>query len=144
MNFPPRLTHLATLKIVVAKLIPTFAQAHRIDENEAQERLMAALRGPLFDRLMEETWAVLTSDTKRLNEDGLLEKIAKSLKNPYRASKPAEVTPGWSAFMVLADLEAGTATDAARRLLETDEGKRRVDAGVREVAAYLAKELTRK
>lgn len=143
-SFPPRFAHLATQKIVVSKLIPTFAAAHNIDENEAHERLSAALRGPLFDQLMTATWAALTSTTTRPDDDKLLEKVAKSLTNPYRTAKQAEVTAGWSAFMVLADIEAGTATDAARRLLETDEGKRRARAGVDEVGAFLAKELTRK
>ena len=145
MRFPPRLAHLVTQKVVVAKLTPTFSSAHQIDENEGHERLTAALQGAFLDRLLEATWTALAGDTQRLNDDGLLEKVAKSLKtNPYRPGKLVEVTPGWSAFMVLADLEAGTATDSARRLLETEEGKRRAEAGVREVGVFLAKELSRK
>lgn len=144
MVFPPRLSHLATQRIVVAKLVPTFAAAHRIDENEAHARLMTAVKGALLDQLLDAAWSALLSETKRLDEESLLEKVAKGLKNPFRPGKEAEVTPGWSAFMVLADIEAGTATDAARRLLESPEGQRRAAAGIREVGAYLAKELTRK
>lgn len=144
MAFPPRLSHLATQRIIVAKLVPTFAAAHRIDENEAHSRLMSALKGPLLDQLLDATWSAMLGGTKRLDEESLLEKVARSLKNPYRPGKEAEVTAGWSAFMVLADIEAGTATDAARRLLESDEGKRRAALGIAEVGAFLAKELTRK
>lgn len=145
MNYPPRFAHLATQKVLVAKLIPTFSAAHRIDEEEARERLSTALHGALLEQLLEATWGALTENRKRLDDDGLLEKIAGSLaKNPYRPGKELEATPGWSAFMVLADVEAGTATDAARRLLESEEGKRRGQAGIREVGAFLAKELTKK
>lgn len=144
MAFPPRLSHLATQRIVVAKLVPTFSAAHMIDENEAHERLMSALKGPLLNQLLDETWAAIVASAKSPDEEKLLDKVAKGLSNPYRAGKPLEPTPGWSAFMVLVDIEAGTATDAARRLLESDEGRRRAQAGVREVGAYVAKEITRK
>ena len=73
MRFPPRLAHLATRQVVVAKLTPTYARAHQLDEDEARLRLEAALKGPLLEDLLEATWRALLGGTKRLSEDGLLE-----------------------------------------------------------------------
>jgi hypothetical protein len=144
MRYPPRLAHLATRAVVVAKLIPTYAQAHSVDDEEARARLDASLTGPLLDELLAASWAALLGESKRLNDDGLLEKVAKSLKDrPLRPGRTVETTAGWSAFLVLADLAAGTASEAARRLMETDAGKTRAQAGLAEVGAFLARELTR-
>lgn len=144
MAFPPRLSHLATRAVVVARLVPTFAAAHHIDEEEAAERLDAALKGRLLGDLLDATWTALRGSTKRLDEAGLLEKVATTLHDrPQRPGRLAQLTPGWSAFLVLADLEAGTASDAVRRVLSTDEGRKRAAAGLDEVGRYLAGELTR-
>ena len=144
MAFPPRLAHLATRAVVVARLTPTYAQAHRLDEAEAAQRLTQALRGGLLTSLLEETWSALCGSTKRLKEEGLLEKIATTLKDrPLRPGRVAESSPAWSAFLVLADLEAGLASDAARRVLESAEGQLRSRQGVAEVGRFLAAELTR-
>jgi len=129
---------------VVAKLVPTFAEAHHIDEEEAAQRLDAALKGRLLGDLLDATWAALLGSTKRLDESGLLEKVATTLRDrPQRPGRLAALTPGWSAFLVLADLEAGTASDAVRRVLATDEGRKRALAGLAEVGRYLAAELSR-
>ena len=144
MAYPPRLGHLATLAVVVARLVPTYARAHRLDEEEAAQRLSSALRGRLLPRLLEETWAALLGGTKRLKEEGLLEKVATTLKDrPQRPGRVAELNPAWSAFLVLADLEAGIASEAARRVLESPEGQQRSQQGVAEVGRFLAAELTR-
>ncbi|MCP3144419.1 hypothetical protein [Pyxidicoccus xibeiensis] len=144
MSYPPRLAHLATRAVVVAKLMPTYARAHNIDEEEASQRLSAALAGRMLTSLLEATWTAMLGGTKRLKEEGLLEKVATTLGDrPLRPGRPATVTPAWSAFLILLDLEVGTASDAARRVMETDEGRRRGEAGMAEVGRYLAAELTR-
>ena len=144
MAYPPRLAHLATRPVVVAKLIPTYARAHNIDEDEAAQRLSSALQGRLLPSLLEEAWTAMRGKSKRLDDEGLLEKVATTLKDrPTRPGRVAELTPAWSAFLVLADLEAGTASDAARRVMETDEGRRRGQEGIAEVGRFLAAELTR-
>lgn len=144
MRYPPRLGHLATRAVVVAKLAPTYGRAHAIDDDEARTRLSAALSGPLLEDLLAAAWASLLGGTKRLTEEGLLEKVAKSLgERPLRPGRAVEPTTGWSAFLVLADLAAGTASEAARRVMETDAGRERARAGVDEVGAFLARELTR-
>ncbi|MCY1081519.1 hypothetical protein [Archangium lansingense] len=144
MTFPPRLAHLATRPVVVAKLIPTYARAHNIDEDEAAQRLSSALQGRLLPSLLEEAWLAMRGKSKRLNDEGLLEKVATTLKDrPTRPGRVAELTPAWSAFLVLADLEAGTASEAARRVMESPEGRQRAQAGLAEVGRFLAAELTR-
>lgn len=144
MRYPPRLAHLATRAVLVAKLVPTYAAAHSIDDDEARSRLDASLSGSLLEELLASTWASLQGGSKRLTDDGLLEKVAKSLQDrPLRPGRTVEPTPGWSAFLVLADLSAGTASESARRLMETDAGQTRGRAGLAEVGAFLARELTR-
>ncbi|RKH65166.1 hypothetical protein [Corallococcus aberystwythensis] len=144
MPYPPRLAHLATKAVVVAKLGPTYAEAHHVDSEEAAQRLSTALSGPLLASLLDATWTQMLGGTKRLKEEGLLEKVAATLSDrPQRPGKVATVTAGWSAFLILVDLEVGTASDAARRVMESDEGRKRAAAGLKEVAAFLAQELTR-
>jgi hypothetical protein len=144
MNHPPRLGHLATRGVLAARLATTYAKAHNVDEEEAREQLERALRGSLWERLLDETWKAMLGGTKRLSEDALLEKVAGTLKDrPLRPGREATVSPSWSAFLVLADLEAGTASDAARRVLESAEGQKRAAEGLAEVGRFLAAELAR-
>ena len=145
MRYPPRLAHLATRGVVVAKLAPTYSEAHSIDDEEGVVRLDRALNSPLLDDLLAAAWAALLGTTERLDEDALVQKVASGLKNrPQRPGKIAPLTPGWSAFLVLADVRAGIASDAAQRLLETEEGAKRAKAGLAEVGRFLATELVRK
>ena len=144
MAFPPRLAHLATRSVVVAKLTPTYAHAHRLDENEAAQRLASALQGRLLPSLLEEAWRTMRGKSKRLTDEGLLEKVATTLRDrPMRPGRVAELTPAWSAFLVLADLEAGIASEAARRVMESPEGRQRGQEGLAEAGRFLAAELTR-
>jgi hypothetical protein len=144
VKYPPRLAHLATKAVVTAKLSVTYAHAHDIDEAEAVERLGSALTPRLLDQLLAETWAVLRGGAKRLDDAALVEKVAHALEaRPLRPGRRAEVSAGWSAFLLVADLEAGTASDMARRALETPDGRARIEGGLREVAGFLAAELTR-
>jgi len=144
MSHPPRLGHLATRAVIAARLAPTYAKAHAVDEDEAREQLERALRGAFWERLLDATWAAMLGQTRRLTEDGLLEKVAATLKDrPLRPGRAAPVGPAWSAFLVLAGLEAGTASDSARRVLESPEGRRRAEEGIAEAGRYLAAELTR-
>jgi hypothetical protein len=144
MNHPPRLGHLATRAVIAAKLAPTYAKAHNVDDDEAREQLERALRGSLWERLLDAAWEAMVGGTKRLNDEALVEKVAGTLKDrPLKPGRPASPNPAWSAFLVLADLEAGTASDAARRVMESAEGQRKAAEGLAEVGRFLAKELTR-
>ena len=145
MRFPPRLGHLATRPVVVAKLVTTYANAHQIDEEEASQRLSRALAGPLWEDLLAAAWEAMKGKVKRLDEEGLLEKVATTLKDrPLRPGKAVgEPNAAWSAFMMVLDLEIGTAGDAARRVMETEQGRKMVAAGLLEAGKFLGGELTR-
>jgi hypothetical protein len=146
VRYPPRLSHLATRSVLVARLVPTYAQAHRIDEEEAEQRLSRALSGRMWEDLLAATWEAMKAKVKRLNEERLLEKVATTLQErPLRRGRAVDVEgkPTWSAFLMLLDLEVGTASDSARRALETEQGRRMLAAGLAEAGAFLAAELTR-
>lgn len=144
MRFPPRLGHLATRPVVVAKLVPTYANAHQIDEEEASQRLSRALAGEIWEDLLEAAWVAMKGKTKRLTDEGLLEKVATTLKDrPMRPGKATETNAAWSAFMMQLDLEIGTAGDAARRVMETAQGRQMIAAGLAEAGKFLAAELTK-
>ena len=144
MRYPARLAHLATRSVVVAKLAPTFAEAHHLEHDEAATRLNTAFSGPLLEDLLAATWQALLGGTKKLDDEGLLEKVAKSLRDrPLRPGRTAQISADLSAFLLLADLAAGTASDAAGRVMETDAGKARARAGLLAAGQLLARELTR-
>ena len=144
MRYPPRLSHLATPSVVVAKLAPTYAEANSVEDEEAINRLDKAMRSPLHDDLLAACWVQLSEGSTK-DEEAILQKVASSLKNrPQRPGKIATLTPGWSAFLVLADVRAGIASDQAQRILETEEGFKRAAAGLIEVGRFLAGEFSRK
>jgi hypothetical protein len=139
------LGHLATRPVVVNRLVPTYAQAHQLDEEEARLRLTRALTGRIWEDLLAATWEAMKGRVKRLNEEKLLEKVATTLQErPLRYGKAVlETTPAWSAFMMLLDLEIGTAGDSARRVMETEQGRKMMAAGLAEAGSFLATELTK-
>lgn len=144
MNHPPRLAHLLTVPVLVSRLSPTCAAAHGIEDDYADERVETAMRGPLRTRLLDATWAALRASTSRPGDDELVEKVARSMAaRPLRRAKAAAVTPGWSAFLLQVDVDAGVAGDAARRALESDAGRRAADEGIAEAGRFLAREMMR-
>jgi len=144
MRYPPRLAHLATTRVLAAKLVPGFAQAHGLDDEESRERLERGLQGALLEDLLAAMWRALEEKSKRFDADRTLEKIFETLKErPYRQGRKAEVTPSLAAFFVSVDIAAGTAGDSARRLMESDAGRTRAEAGLAEAGRLLATELTR-
>lgn len=144
MSYPPRLGHLVTRAVVAAKFRPLFATSHEIDENEAQERLERALAGRLWELLLDTAWFALTDKKREVDEAAMLEKIAKTLKSrPLRPGRDATLNPSFSAFLVMIDLEAGMASDAARKVLESPQGEAMKKAGLTEAGRFLAAELTR-
>jgi hypothetical protein len=132
--------------VVIARLAPSYAQAHQLDDEEAAQRLQTAFSsGTLLEELLASTWTALLGTTKRLDEAGLLEKIATCLgERPTRPGRLAKESPAFSAFLIVIDLQAGTASDAARRVLETPEGQKRVAAGMAEAGKFFAGELLRR
>jgi len=144
VRYPPRLGHLATRPVVVNRLVPTYAKAHQIDEQEAAQRLERAVSGRIWEDLLAATWEAMKSRVKRLDEQKLLEKVASTLEErPLRYGKAVETNPAWSAFMMLLDLEIGTAGDAARKVMESEQARKMVSAGLAEAGMFLAIELTK-
>ncbi len=145
MRYPPRLGHLATRKVVIAKLLPTFAQAHSIDDEEAARRLDTALSGRLLEELLSATWnEMVATKGKKQSDEQMLEKVALTLRDrPQRPGRLAPSNPAWSAFLVLADLEAGTAPESARTVLQSEQGRKMAAEGLAEAGRHLARELTR-
>jgi hypothetical protein len=144
VRYPPRLGHLASRPVVVNRLVPTYAQAHQVDEQEASLRLSRALSGALWEDLLAATWEAMKGRVKRLDEEQLLEKVATTLsERPLRYGRAVEPNPAWSAFMMVLDLEIGTAGDAARKVMESEQGQRMISAGLAEAGAFLARELTK-
>src|SRR5690349_18854937 len=100
MRYPARLAHLATRAVLVAKLVPTYASAHQLDEELARERLQAALQGSLLEDILASTWEGLQEKSRGREEAELLEAVATTLgARPLRPGRRAELTPGWSAFL---------------------------------------------
>jgi hypothetical protein len=129
---------------LTAKLVPTYAEAHQLEDEEASTRIQTALQGALLEDLLAGIWATMVGSTQRLDDEGLVEKVAKTLRDrPMRQGKVVALTPGWSAFFLRIDLAAGTASDAARKVMETDAGRQASTKGLEEVASHLAKELTK-
>jgi hypothetical protein len=145
MRYPPRLAHLATKAVIASKLAPTYGVSHQIDDEEAVIRLNRALAGPLLDDLLSTAWTELVATKKKLTDEELLERVARALKDrPQRPGKVASLSPAWSAFLVRVDVEAGLASDSARRVLESDAGAKMVGQGLAEAGKHLATELLRK
>lgn len=144
MRYPPRLGHLATRPVMVNRLVPTYAKAHQIDEQEAAQRLERAISGRIWEDLLAATWDAMKGRVKRLDEQKLLEKVFNTLEDrPLRYGRVVETNPAWSAFMMLLDLEIGTAGDAARKVMESEQGRKMISAGLAEAGMFLAIELTK-
>ncbi len=144
MNYPPRLGHLATRQVVVAKWVTTFASQHHIDDEEARERLDKAFAGKLYEDMLALTWEALLDGWKK-DEAGLLEKVARSLRDrPLKQAKPHMESAELSAFLIVLDIHAGTASDAARRLMERPEGAAMAQKGLKFAGRVLALELSKK
>ena len=144
MSYPPRLGHLITRAVMAARFRPTFAASHEIDEDEAQDRLERALRGGLWELLLESTWFALTDKKRQVDTDDVLNRIAKTLKDrPLRPGRVATLNPEFSAFLVVIDLEAGTASDAARKVLDSPQGEQMKKLGLAHAGRFLANELVK-
>jgi hypothetical protein len=144
MTYPRRLSHLATRAVLGAKLRPAFAEAHGFGDEEAAQRLEAALSGPLLNDLLEAAWLAMKGMKPRLSEAELLDRTAETLADrPLRPGRKPKTNPAWSAFFVLADIQAGIASEAARRVMESEQGRRMAAEGLAEAGRHIAAELLR-
>lgn len=143
MRYPARLGHLITRPVFVTKLTSMAALAHDADEDEAASRLTRGLKGSLHEELLAACWAAWKRAAASATDDELLERVALGLtKRGGRAGKTVPVTIGWNTFLVVVDARGGGELGIGARVLESDEGKKRVAAALAEVASYLIGELT--
>ncbi len=144
MSYPPRLSHLATRAVLIAKFRPAFAEAHGLADEDADQRLESSFSGSLHTDLLSATWSAMKALKPRLSESELLDRVAQTLgERPLRPGRNPKATPAWSAFFVLADIQAGIASDAARRVMESDQGRKMIAEGLSEAGRFLAAELLR-
>ena len=142
--YPPRLSHLATRAVIGAKLRRAFADAHALSDDEALDRLEKALSSSLLTELLSAVWAAMKELRSRLSEAELLDRVAQTLADrPLRPGRKVAITPTWSAFFLLADIRANVASDAASRVMETEQGSKMAAAGLAEAGRYVAAELLR-
>ncbi len=143
-GFPPRLSHLATRAVLAAKLRRSFAEAHSLSDDEALDRLERALSSSLLTELLSAVWAAMKELKPRLSDAELLDRVAQTLGDrPLRPGRKVAISPAWNAFFLLADIRANVASDAAQRVMETEQGSKMAAAGLIEVGRYLAAELLR-
>jgi len=87
-------------------------------------------------------------ETERLAaEDALLKRflflLAAGLWGAYRVlGTPSRLAPR-DYDVVLADIQAGIASEAARRVMESDQGRKMIAEGLSEAGRFLAAELLR-
>src|SRR5512133_649135 len=143
--FSKRLRHVLPARDLVRLLVPTYAGARDVDEEEAAERLSRALAVPgALDDFYAGIWAALRdAQGPRTSEDQLIDKLSAGVVARRGRAKAAAATPAVSAALVRLDVETGLAPDAMRATLATPRGKALLDEGLRALGAHVVKDLLR-
>jgi hypothetical protein len=143
--FSRRLPHVLPARDVVRLLVPTYAAARGVDEEEAADRLSRALGvpGALEDVYAGISAALRDAQGPRTSEDQLVDKLSAGVVARRGRAKAAAATPAVSAALVRLDLETGLAPEAMRATLATPRGKALLDEGLRALGAHLVKDLLR-
>ncbi len=144
-HFSRRLPHVIPPKDLVRLLVPTYAAARGVDEEEAAERLGRALAVPaaLEDVYRGISDALRASQGPRTTEDQLMDKLSAGMAARRGRAKPAAATAAISAALVRLDLEIGLAPDAMRETLASPRGKALLDEGIRALGSHAVKDLLR-
>lgn len=147
MNDPisRRLPHVLTRSDLVWILVPTYADALGVDEEEARERLERAFAVP---ELAAEAYAAVAAALRaakgpRTTEDALVDKLSAGVQARRARVKAAEASPAISAVLVRVNVEIGLAPEPMRQTLATEKGRAMLDAGWRALAGHLVKDLLR-
>ena len=142
--FSPRLPHLLTRADLAQLLTPTYAEVVTVDEDEALERMQAAVERPgIAEDLYTAVSTALTAAQGTRSEDELMNKLSKGVQKRLGRMKPAPTTMALSAFMVRVNVELGHAPESLRATLETDKGRALLKSGLAEVGAFLVGALLR-
>jgi hypothetical protein len=123
-------------------LVPTYAAAMSVEDEEAHDRLTRALqRQELVDDLL---WgfseALEERRGARTGVDDLLDKFSAALQT-RRGKVTAAPGDAVAAVMVRINLEVGMASESLRATLETEKGHAMLDAGLKKLAAHVVREL---
>ena len=142
--FSRRLPHVLPPRDLVRLLVPTYAAARNVDEDEAAERLSRAVAVPgAVDGLYRGVSAALhEAQGPRTGEDQLMDKLSAGVI-AHRSAKAAPVTAAISAALVRLDVEIGLAPEAMRDTLATPRGAALLEEGLRALGAHLVKTLLR-
>ena len=143
--FSRRLPHVLPPKDLVRLLVPTYAAARGVDEEEAAERLTRALAAPaaldaVYGGLTE---ALRAAQGPRTSEDQLMDRLSADVVARRGRAKAAPGTAAISAALVRIDLEIGLAPDAMRDTLASPRGKALLGEGLRALGTHLVKDLLR-
>jgi hypothetical protein len=141
--FSRRLPHVVTLPDLAILLTPTYGESMSVEDDEAHERLVRALsRTRVADDLYDGISAALEGlQGQRTSEDALMDKLSKGIQKRRARVKAAPQSAGLAAVLVRINLEIGLAPEQMRATLETDKGRAVLTAGLRDLGAYLVKEL---
>jgi hypothetical protein len=140
--FSRRLPHALTHSDLAVLITPTYAEAVGVDEDDALERLQAALLKPaIVDELYQCVSAALTIAQGTRSEDQVMDKLSKGVQRRLGKMKPLEATPALSALMVRLNVELGHAPEALKATLETDKGRALLAQGLANLGEYLVKNL---
>jgi hypothetical protein len=143
--FSRRLPHVLPARDLVRLLVPTYAAARGVDEEEAAERLSRALAIPaaLDDVYGGVSAALGNAQGPRTGEDQLMDKLSAGVVARRGRAKAADATAAISAALVRLDVEIGLAPDAMRATLATPRGRALLDEGLRALGAHVVKDLLR-
>jgi hypothetical protein len=143
--FSRRLPHVLTRPDLAQLLTPTYAEAVGVDEDEALERMQAAVeRQAIVDDLYVSVSSALAAVQGTRSEDEIMNKLSQGVQKRLGRMKPAPVTMALSALMVRVNIELGHAPESLRATLETDKGRALLATGLKEIGEFLVGATLRK
>jgi hypothetical protein len=132
-----------TLPVLVEMLVGPYAQAHNCLEDEVMEDVKRGLvSARISDSLVSAIWQSLKKAHSSLQENELLEALAKSMsKNRRQTPAPDRVLDKMAPLFTAIDGQVGRASDAARAALETPQGRIVLDKSLQAAGDYFAEKL---
>lgn len=143
---PPRAFHLLPASILAEHIAPSYATSTNRLPNEVLEEVHSGLReGRLQEPLVTATFAALKAERPTLTDEEILEKMAvamaKTDTGPRPMSAPERARNRMMPLFAFIDVNVGRASDAARTVLESPEGRKMLQQGVDEAGKFLAERL---
>ncbi|HEY2031822.1 MAG TPA: hypothetical protein VGH20_21675 [Myxococcales bacterium] len=142
---PKRLPHVLTRADWPYLLAKTYAAAHSVDEEIAQERLERAVQGQgLLNHLYAGLAAALAqAKGPRTTEDQVIDKLSVGVEGRRSKVRVLRNSPAVSAALVRIDVEIGHAPEMMRDALANPKGAALMEQGFVEIGAFLLKELVK-